>query len=155
MPCFAAKAAARVASRLATATTSLRSLAPTPRTRRGAMRPGPRIPQRSGVMRRGRVRDGSSRSEQPPEPPLNLELSGRVDRLARSHLTPPGRCKSLARRFERKEHKPVALRLDAIGQRSETVRRANLGAIARELHARGPLSRSELVAATGLTRSAI
>jgi predicted NBD/HSP70 family sugar kinase len=49
----------------------------------------------------------------------------------------------------------VALRLDAIGQRSETVRRANLGAIARELHVRGPLSRSELVAATGLTRSAI
>jgi predicted NBD/HSP70 family sugar kinase len=49
----------------------------------------------------------------------------------------------------------VALRLDAIGQRSETVRRANLGAIARELHTRGPLSRSDLVAATGLTRSAI
>ena len=47
------------------------------------------------------------------------------------------------------------MRLDAIGQRSETVRRANLGAIVRELHARGPLSRSELVAATGLTRSAI
>jgi predicted NBD/HSP70 family sugar kinase len=47
------------------------------------------------------------------------------------------------------------MRLDAIGQRSETVRRANLSAIVRELHARGPLSRSELVAATGLTRSAI
>ena len=44
---------------------------------------------------------------------------------------------------------------DEIGQRSETVRRANLSAIVRELHARGPLSRSELVAATGLTRSAI
>ena len=44
---------------------------------------------------------------------------------------------------------------DAIGQRSETVRRANLSAIARELHARGPLSRSELVVRTGLTRSAI
>jgi predicted NBD/HSP70 family sugar kinase len=42
-----------------------------------------------------------------------------------------------------------------IGQRSETVRRANLGAIVRELHARGALSRSELVARTGLTRSAI
>ncbi|HYC06520.1 MAG TPA: ROK family transcriptional regulator [Candidatus Binatia bacterium] len=42
-----------------------------------------------------------------------------------------------------------------IGQRSETVRRANLSAIVRELHARGPLSRSELVARTGLTRSAI
>src|SRR6266550_119757 len=47
------------------------------------------------------------------------------------------------------------MRLDAIGQRSETVRRANLSAIVRELHARGPLSRSGLVAATGLTRSAI
>ena len=44
---------------------------------------------------------------------------------------------------------------DLIGQRSETVRRANLGAIVRELHLRGPLSRSELVARTGLTRTAI
>ncbi|HET9416292.1 MAG TPA: ROK family transcriptional regulator [Candidatus Limnocylindria bacterium] len=42
-----------------------------------------------------------------------------------------------------------------IGQRSETVRRANLSAIVRALHLRGPLSRSELVAQTGLTRSAI
>lgn len=42
-----------------------------------------------------------------------------------------------------------------LGQRSETVRRANLSAIARELHAHGSLSRSELVARTGLTRSAI
>jgi predicted NBD/HSP70 family sugar kinase len=47
------------------------------------------------------------------------------------------------------------MRPDAIGQRSETVRRANLSAIVRELHTRGPLSRSELVASTGLTRSAI
>jgi predicted NBD/HSP70 family sugar kinase len=44
---------------------------------------------------------------------------------------------------------------DELGQRSETVRRGNLGAIVRELHARGPLSRSELVARTGLTRSTI
>lgn len=44
---------------------------------------------------------------------------------------------------------------DAIGQRSETVRRGNLSAIVQELHLRGPLSRSELVARTGLTRSAI
>ena len=44
---------------------------------------------------------------------------------------------------------------DPIGQRSETVRRANLGAIVRELHLRGPQSRSELVARTGLTRTAI
>lgn len=44
---------------------------------------------------------------------------------------------------------------DLIGQRSETVRRANLGAIVRELHVRGPQSRSELVARTGLTRTTI
>jgi hypothetical protein len=41
------------------------------------------------------------------------------------------------------------------GQRSETVRRANLSAILRELHNAGPLSRTDLVARTGLTRSAI
>ncbi len=42
-----------------------------------------------------------------------------------------------------------------VGLRSESVRRANLSAIVRTLHDRGPLSRSELVARTGLTRSAI
>ena len=47
------------------------------------------------------------------------------------------------------------LNADSIGQRSETVRRANLAAIVRELHVRGPQSRSELVARTGLTRTAI
>ncbi|HEX6140623.1 MAG TPA: ROK family protein [Candidatus Limnocylindria bacterium] len=46
-------------------------------------------------------------------------------------------------------------RSPTVGLRSETVRRANLAAIARELHLSGPLSRSELVARTGLTRSAI
>ncbi len=44
---------------------------------------------------------------------------------------------------------------DDVGLRSETVRRANLSAIVRELNADGPLSRSDLVARTGLTRSAI
>ncbi|HET6745053.1 MAG TPA: hypothetical protein VFH90_04300, partial [Candidatus Limnocylindria bacterium] len=44
---------------------------------------------------------------------------------------------------------------EASGQRSETVRRANLSTIINELHLRGPLSRSELVQRTGLTRSAI
>ena len=44
---------------------------------------------------------------------------------------------------------------DELGHRSETVRRANLSAIVSELHASGPLSRSDLVARTGLTRSAI
>ncbi len=42
-----------------------------------------------------------------------------------------------------------------LGLRSETIRRANLSAIVRELHFGGPLSRSELGARTGLTRSAI
>jgi predicted NBD/HSP70 family sugar kinase len=44
---------------------------------------------------------------------------------------------------------------DPVGQRSETIRRANLSAIARELHLRGAQSRSELGLRTGLTRSAI
>jgi predicted NBD/HSP70 family sugar kinase len=44
---------------------------------------------------------------------------------------------------------------DELGHRSETVRRANLSAIVRELHEAGPLSRSDLVVRTGLTRSAI
>jgi predicted NBD/HSP70 family sugar kinase len=48
----------------------------------------------------------------------------------------------------------VGVRHD-LGLRSETVRRTNLASIVRELHFSGPLSRSELVARTGLTRSAI
>lgn len=44
---------------------------------------------------------------------------------------------------------------DELGHRSETVRRANLSTIVRELHGSGPLSRSDLVTRTGLTRSAI
>jgi len=44
---------------------------------------------------------------------------------------------------------------ESLGQRSETVRRANLSAIVRELHIHGPLSRSDLVTRTGLTRSGI
>jgi predicted NBD/HSP70 family sugar kinase len=49
----------------------------------------------------------------------------------------------------------TVIRPEIVGQRSETVRRANLSAIVRALHADGPLSRSDLVARTGLTRSAI
>lgn len=48
----------------------------------------------------------------------------------------------------------MRVRVD-VGQRSETAHRANLSAIVRGLHERGPRSRSGLVAATGLTRSAI
>jgi predicted NBD/HSP70 family sugar kinase len=42
-----------------------------------------------------------------------------------------------------------------LGLRSETIRRTNLASIVRGLHLHGPLSRSELVTRTGLTRSAI
>ena len=42
-----------------------------------------------------------------------------------------------------------------LGLRSETIRKSNLSAIVRALHVDGPLSRSELGARTGLTRSAI
>jgi predicted NBD/HSP70 family sugar kinase len=55
----------------------------------------------------------------------------------------------------KEEHKTVFIGRDELGHRSETVRRANLSAIVRELHASGPLSRSDLVTRTGLTRSAI
>jgi len=48
----------------------------------------------------------------------------------------------------------MSTRVD-LGQRSETVRRANLSAIVRALHEDGPQSRSDLVVRTGLTRSAI
>jgi predicted NBD/HSP70 family sugar kinase len=47
------------------------------------------------------------------------------------------------------------MQLQSIGQRSETVRRANLSSIVRALHTNGPMSRSQLVARTGLTRSTI
>ena len=47
------------------------------------------------------------------------------------------------------------MRPAVLGHRSETVRRANLAAIVRALHTAGPLSRSALVAQTGLTRSTI
>jgi predicted NBD/HSP70 family sugar kinase len=49
----------------------------------------------------------------------------------------------------------VLLPPQVVGQRSETVRRSNLSAIVRALHLRGPLSRSQLVRHTGLTRSAV
>jgi predicted NBD/HSP70 family sugar kinase len=49
----------------------------------------------------------------------------------------------------------VTTRRDRLGHRSETVRRANLSAIVRAVHLHGALSRSDLVARTGLTRSTI
>jgi predicted NBD/HSP70 family sugar kinase len=61
----------------------------------------------------------------------------------------------VSQHLKERNTKPVTMRLEAIGQRSETVRRSNLSAIVRDLHDGGPASRSELVARTGLTRSAI
>jgi predicted NBD/HSP70 family sugar kinase len=49
----------------------------------------------------------------------------------------------------------VPPRRDNLGHRSETVRRANLSAIVRAVHLQGALSRSDLVARSGLTRSTI
>ena len=56
--------------------------------------------------------------------------------------------------FVRNQHK-LTLTPQPLGQRSETVRRSNLSTIVRELHIHGALTRSELVARTGLTRTAI
>jgi predicted NBD/HSP70 family sugar kinase len=47
------------------------------------------------------------------------------------------------------------MRFETSGARSESVRQANLTAVLRILHLGGAATRSELVAATGLTRSAI
>jgi predicted NBD/HSP70 family sugar kinase len=63
---------------------------------------------------------------------------------------------TFCRLFGQEEHKltVTAVRTEP-GLRSETIRRANLSSIVRQLHAAGPTSRSGLVARTGLTRSAI
>jgi predicted NBD/HSP70 family sugar kinase len=81
---------------------------------------------------------------------------------------PPGAMSCVARRrrleirwyslrtdLSKRNTNRVTLGRDDLGLRSETVRRANLSAIVRDLHERGSQSRSELVARTGLTRSAI
>jgi DNA-binding IclR family transcriptional regulator len=47
------------------------------------------------------------------------------------------------------------MRFETSGARSESVRQANLTAVLRILHLGGTATLSELVAATGLTRSAI
>jgi predicted NBD/HSP70 family sugar kinase len=49
----------------------------------------------------------------------------------------------------------VTFNVERSGHRSETVRRANLSAIVREVHLDNSLSRSDLVTRTGLTRSGI
>ncbi|MBI5088592.1 MAG: ROK family transcriptional regulator [Actinobacteria bacterium] len=48
-----------------------------------------------------------------------------------------------------------AVTVEPSGLRSETVRSANLSTVLRALHLDGPMSRSDMVARTGLTRSAI
>jgi predicted NBD/HSP70 family sugar kinase len=63
-------------------------------------------------------------------------------------------CEGFLREFVVEKYKSF-MAYELPGQRSETVRRANLSAILRELHNRGPVSRSELGTRTGLTRSAV
>ena len=87
--------------------------------------------------------------------PSSAAASIAPDRASARGLTRPRVVYESRTTFEREEHKPCESAASSVGQRSETVRRANLSAIVRELHERGPQSRSELVARTGLTRSAI
>src|SRR5215212_5021301 len=111
---------------------------------RGAIRPGPRIPQPS-------VPSAAIGLTVTRSPPLG------ASRATRAPQRSPARFGWYSRRqpFEQEDHKPVTFARDDLGLRSETIRRANLSAIVRQLHGDGPLSRSELVARTGLTRSAI
>jgi D-xylose transport system substrate-binding protein len=71
-------------------------------------------------------------------------------------LTLRATCSSLSQNYlnPRDTNSVTGRRADS-GQRSETIRRTNLSALVQALHADGPLSRSELVERTGLTRSGI
>src|SRR5258705_7234274 len=109
---------------------------------RGAIRPGPMIPHCSRVIRLPQPSVNVADAHRPPGDPVRLDRP-----------TLLGHC--TASIWARGSQIDVTARIEPVGQRSETVRRANLSAIVRELHGRGPLSRSELVARTGLTRSAI
>src|SRR5215217_1511921 len=97
-----------------------------------------------------------------PAPVIRATLPSRLASMSEppSHLlTTPPDCRSLPQSFRRMPggSREICLRHRRVelGLRSETIRRANLSAIVRELHYAGPLSRSELGARTGLTRSAI
>ena len=54
---------------------------------------------------------------------------------------------------EPKQAEPAGSRVGVV--RSDQVRRTNLGAVLQHLRKNGPMSRSDLVGATGLTRNAI
>ena len=97
----------------------------------------------------GQPHDRSSRDGRRACDAADPATSARVADLTRDRW-----CMSLAYVCKRGSQTLRVGRVD-VGQRSETVHRANLSAIVRGLHEHGPLSRSELVPATGLTRSAI
>ena len=84
MPCRTANVAARSGSRLATATSVPRVLAATARTSRGAIRPGPRIPQRNVVIGRGPARRRSPS-------PSRLRVVPRTSLLSPAQADPVGR----------------------------------------------------------------
>ena len=134
-----ANACARAGSRDATARSDPRSSASIPRSGTWRDAPRPRLPTAA------------------PSPPARLlDPRSRPPRQARAPgLTPWfGLVNASTNLFDERNTNPV-MRRDDIGLRSETVRRANLSAIVREPHVHGPQSRSEFVARTGLTRSAI
>ena len=134
MPSSSATVRAWAASREAIATTSQRSALRMPgMTFLRAMSAVDRTPQRRLVIVRS-VRPAASGS------------------LRHGHA---GRWTSLSQHLEERNTNPVTMRLEAVGQRSETVRRANLSAIVRELHAGGPPRARSSSPAPGLTRSAI
>src|SRR4029079_19056523 len=103
------------------------------------------------VARRRRSRPGSParRSRKRLHPPTSHGPAGTGADLTRTRVSP-----SLAHVCKKGSQTLRVVRVD-VGQRSETVHRANLSAIVRGLHEHGPQSRSDLVAGTGLTRSAI
>src|SRR4051794_872698 len=149
-PCRLANDWPRWASRLATAWSRPRGLSTSARAIRGAILPGPRIPQPSLLS----VAEPAIVIVLPLHPPRTPPRAAIYTAVAlqRGH----GRWYSRRRKdLSKRITNPVTVGRDDVGFRSESVRRANLSAIVRALHDRGPLSRSALVTSTGLTRSAI
>src|SRR5262245_30836477 len=143
MPSEAAAEAAFAASREPIATTSASAAVRMPGiTFFTPMSAVDRIPQRT------------RRAPPSDDAPSTRSIPRTLRAMRDSDLTRVRAWTSLAHVCKRGSQTLRVDRVDA-GQRSETVRRSNLGAIVRGLHEHGPLSRSELVADTGLTRSAI
>ena len=126
-----ANAAARSASRLATATSSPRA----------QPRDAPDHPRRDAAgaedapaeRRHVRIEDAFRASASHPDRPRGLDI-WRLD-------THRGHVRAYHKHLKERNTNPVFLGRDEVGQRSETVRRANLSAIVRELHIRAARSR--------------